>query len=87
MRRTMIGGEVYRYVSLVKRVRESFRRKKMTSGAAGREQNERRAARSHQILLPATAKSGALMAARGCSRVSASNMPIAYASEIIEEPP
>ena len=51
MRRTMIGGEVYRYVSLVKRVRESFRRKKMTSGAAGREQNERRTARIHQIRL------------------------------------
>lgn len=77
MRRTMIGGEVYRYVSLVKRVRESFRRKKMTSGAAGREQNERRTARVHQIRLPAIANSGEVIAARGCSRVSASSIPIA----------
>ena len=38
MRRTMVGGEVYSYVSLVKRVRECFCRKEMASGAAGREQ-------------------------------------------------
>ena len=77
MRRTMVGGEVYRYVSLVKRVRESFRRKKMTSGAAGREQNERRTARIHQIRLPAIAIWGEVIAARGCSRVNASSIPIA----------
>jgi hypothetical protein len=37
MRRTMVGGEVYSYVSLVKRVRQCFCGKEMASGAAGRE--------------------------------------------------
>ena len=87
MRGAMVGGEINGNAAFVEHDSQSFGRKQMTAGAAGREQDERRAARSHQILLPATARSGAIMAARGCSRVSASNMPIAYASEIIEEPP
>ena len=73
----MVGREIDRYASLVKRVRQCLGRKQMAAGAAGREQNERRAARIHQIRLPAIASSGDVIAARGCSRVNASNMPIA----------
>jgi hypothetical protein len=61
----------------MKRVRQRFGRKEMTSGATGREQNERRTARIHQIRPPAIAGSGEVIAARGCSRVNANNIPIA----------
>ncbi len=77
MCRPMVGGQVYRCVPLMKRVRQRFRRKEMTSGAAGREQNERRTARIHQMRPPAITSSGEVIAARGCSRVNASNIPIA----------
>ena len=87
MRGAMVGGEVDGDAAFVQHDRQRLGRKQMAAGAAGREQDERRAARSHQILLPATARSGEIIAARGCSRVNASSMPIAYASEIIEEPP
>ena len=73
----MIGGEIDGNASLCKGGGQCFGRKKMPAGAAGREQNERRAARSHQILLPAIARSGEIIAVRGCSRVSASSIPIA----------
>ena len=77
MRRAVVGRELDRDATLVERDCERFRRKQMAAGAAGREQDERRAARRHQTRLPATARSGAIIAARGCSRVSASSMPIA----------
>jgi UDP-N-acetylglucosamine--N-acetylmuramyl-(pentapeptide) pyrophosphoryl-undecaprenol N-acetylglucosamine transferase len=41
-----------------------------------------------EALADALQKRGAVsIAARGCSRVSASSMPMAKASEIIDEPP
>src|SRR5262249_48607396 len=73
----MIGGEFNRNAALGKYGCQCFGWKQMAAGPTGREQDERRAARAHQILLPATAGSGEIIAARGCSRVNASNMPIA----------
>ena len=74
---TMIGGEIDNNTPVRKHVGKCLGRKQMTAGAAGRKQDERRAARSHQMPLPATASSGVTMAARGCSRVNAKSMPIA----------
>src|SRR5215510_5821536 len=87
MRSAMVGGKLDRQPSLSERCCQSFGRKQVTSGPAGRKQHERRAARSHQTRLPATNRLGEIISARGCSRVNASNMPIAYASEIIDDPP
>ena len=77
MRGTMVGGEINGDAALLEHGGQRFCRKQMTAGAAGCEQDERRAARRHQIALPAAARSGEIIAARGCSRVNASNMPIA----------
>ena len=55
---------------------QRLRRKQMPAGSAGREQHKRR--RGHQAALPSLTRSGDVsMAARGCSRVSASSMPMA----------
>ena len=75
MRGALVGRELDRDAALGERDRERLGRKQMAAGAAGGEQDERRAARRHQSRLPATARSG--IAARGCSRVSASSMPMA----------
>src|SRR5262245_59140591 len=87
MRGAMIGGKLDRDAPLQKRVCQRLSGKQVTPGASGRKQHERRAAPSHQTRLPATSRSGKIISARGCSRVNASSMPIAYASEIIDEPP
>src|SRR5262249_59662080 len=87
MRGAMVGSKLDRNPSLSERGCQCLSRKQVTSGAAGRKQHERRAARSHQIRLPATNRLGQSISARGCSRVNARSMPIAYASEIIDDPP
>jgi hypothetical protein len=40
MRRAMIGGEVNGYAAFVERDSQCFRRKQMTAGATGREQDQ-----------------------------------------------
>ena len=73
-----IGGEIDDGAALLQRVGERLRREQMPAGSAGREQHQRRRASRHQIALPAGTGSGAVsMAARGCSRVNASSMPMA----------
>ncbi len=76
MRGAIVGGEIDGDPALLQDARQRLRRKKMTAGAAGRQQHKRRGG-WHQISLPAGANSGESIAARGCSRVKASSMPMA----------
>ena len=71
-----VGGEIDDSAAFLQSVGQRLRRKQMSAGSAGREQHERR--RGHQAALPSLTRSGDVsIAVRGCSRVSASSMPMA----------
>ena len=76
MRRSRVGGEIDDGTALQQRFCQRLRREQVSAGSAGGEQHQRR--RGHQAVLPSLARSRAVsMAVRGCSRVSASSMPMA----------
>ena len=80
MRGARVGREFNDGAAFGERDGQSFGRKQMTAGAAGCKQRQRRGVVLRHTRLPAPASSadGAVsMAARGCSRVSASSMPMA----------
>ena len=76
MRGARVGGEIDDGAAFLQHLGQRLRREQMPAGSAGGEQHQRR--RGHQAALPSLARSGAVsMAVRGCSRVSASSMPMA----------
>ena len=77
MRGTVVGGEVDDDAAFFQCHRKRFGGKQMPAGAAGRQQHKRRGSRRHYTRLPTGIGSGAIIEARGCSRVNASSMPIA----------
>ena len=71
-----VGGEFDDRAALLQSVGQRKCWKQMPAGSAGRKQHQRR--RGHQAALPSLASSGEVSIAElGCSRVSASNMPMA----------
>ena len=77
-RRALVGREIDRRAARAQRLRQRFGRKQMAAGAAGGEQDERRAVaiRPSLRLGRQPLASARCIAARGRSRVSASSMPM-----------
>ncbi len=74
----VVGRQIDDGATARQRLRQRFGRKQVTAGAAGRQQDERRAALKHHAGLAIGTGSPGLASncARGRSRVNASSMPM-----------